>query len=74
MSNISTVLVSDFKVNTITGEAFVSQRKAAELLGVSQSAISQRCLSQNMDVNEGLSSENFNLLIIEYDGLSSSTT
>lgn len=66
MSNISTVLVSDFKVNTSTGEAFVSQRKAAELLGVSQSAISQRCLSQNMDVNEGLNSENFNLLITYY--------
>lgn len=66
MSNISTVLVTDFKVNTVTGEAFVSQRKAAELLGVSQSAISQFSLSRNYDVKEGLSSEIFSFLVTHY--------
>lgn len=47
----------DFKVNTTTGEAFASQRKSAELLGVSQSAVRDFCHSRNYDVTQGLSSE-----------------
>ena len=56
----------DFKVNTVTGDAFISQRKAAELLGVTQQAISQRCLSLNYDAQQGLSSDFLSLLVTYY--------
>jgi len=68
MSNISTVLVSDFKVNTVTGEAFVSQRKAAELLGVSHTAIQNHLATchPNYLNQEGLSPEIFQQVATYY--------
>ena len=53
---------TDFTVTT-TGDAFVSQRKLAELCGIDQSAISLRCSSLNFDVKQGVSDENAFLLI-----------
>lgn len=68
MSNLSTVLVSDFKVNTVTGEAFVSQRKAAELLGVSHTAMQNHLSSchPNYLNPEGLSPEIFQQVATYY--------
>ena len=64
----------EITVNSANGEAYISQRKAAELLGVSQQAIQQRCLSQKFDVKEGLSSEIFSLLVTHYALDSRNTT
>lgn len=65
MKNLATQNQTDFAVHA-NGDAFISQRKAAELCGVSQSAISQICLSKNIDVKQGVSSENLSLLITYY--------
>ena len=61
----ATYVNSDFRVDA-NGEAYISQRKAAELLGVSQQAIQQRCLSQSFFVEQGLTSEIFELLVTYY--------
>ena len=68
MTNLTTMNQTPIEIviDTQNGEAYISQRKAAELLGVSQQAIQQRCLSQNFDVKEGLSSEIFSLLVTHY--------
>ena len=49
----------DFKVNTVTGEAFISQRKAAELLGVSHVAVANHVASYHPNYlnDNGLSPE-----------------
>jgi hypothetical protein len=65
-TNVNSSSNTEFRVDAATGEAFISQRKAAELLGVSQSAISQFCLSRNLVVEQGLTSEIFELLISHY--------
>lgn len=54
---LATNVNSEIVVNTVTGEAYISQRKAAELLGVSQSSIRDFCHSRNLVVEQGLSSE-----------------
>lgn len=56
----------DFKVDTTTGVAYISQRKAAELCGVSQQAVSAFCLSDNIDTKHGLTDEILFLLVIHY--------
>ena len=51
---------TDFKVNTATGEAFISQRKTAELLGVSKSAISSWISrAVKADTSQGLTADLF---------------
>lgn len=55
---------SEITVNTYTGEAYVSQRKAAELLGVARTSLQyylENTLSrpENYDTSQGLSSEMF---------------
>ena len=54
---------SEVTVNTHTGEAYISQRKAAELLGVGQSTLSsyieRHLRSENLDISQGLTSEIF---------------
>jgi len=65
MKNLATINQKDITILD-NGDAFVSQRKCAELCGVSQSAVSQRCLSLNLDVKQGISSENAFLLITHY--------
>ena len=58
----------EITVNSANGEACISQRKAAELLGVSQSSIRDFCHLRNLDVKEGLSSEIFSLAT-QYNGI-----
>ena len=53
-------------VNTSTGEAYISQRKAAEKLGVALSSLQHFCRSLNSDVKQGLSSEIFSLSVTHY--------
>ena len=58
MRNLATKNTNDFCV-TDTGEAFISQRKAAELLGVDEKSIRNFLKSaHNHDVNQGVSAEN----------------
>ena len=53
-------------VNTSTGEAYISQRKAAEKLGMTHQAIQQWCLARNYDVKEGLSLEVFTSILLHF--------
>ena len=58
MKNLATKNTNDFTV-TESGEAFISQRKAAELLGVDEKSIRNFLKSaHNHDVNQGVSAEN----------------
>ena len=67
----------DFKVNEETGEAYVSQRKASELLGVArtslQSYLDRHLRPVNYDVSQGLSSEIFGFSV-QYFALDARTT
>ena len=56
----------DFKVDPKTGVGYISQRKAAELCGVSQQSIQQFCLSEKINVNQGLTDETLFLLVTHY--------
>lgn len=60
----------DFKVNEETGEAYVTQRKASELLGVSLSSLSsyieRHLRTEELDTSQGLSSEIFNFCVQYY--------
>ena len=62
-------------VNASTGEAYISQRKAAELLGIGQSTLSEfltrSCVS---NTKQGVSSEAFELAITYYALDSKATT
>ena len=63
---ISTEL-SDITVNTKTGEAYISQRKAAEKLGIGQSTLSEFFTRSHVsDTKQGVSSEAFELAITHY--------
>ena len=42
----------DFKVDPSTGIGYISQRKAAELCGVSQPSLRAFCLSRNLVVEQ----------------------
>lgn len=65
LTNLATKNINDFTVLE-DGQAFISQRKAAELCGVSQPAIAQFCLSRKLDVKQGLSDNIVNMLINHY--------
>ena len=65
VNNLATANKSDFTI-TDGGKAFVSQRKAAELCGVSQQAVSVFCLSKNIKVKQGVNDENLSLLVTHY--------
>ena len=55
------------EVNILSdGSSLISQRKLAALLGVSQSAISQFCLSRKIDTKEGVNEDSASLLITHY--------
>ena len=66
ISKAKTVTTIDFKVDPKTGVGYISQRKAAELCGVSQQAIHKFWLSENVDVNQGLTDENLFLVVAHY--------
>ena len=66
MSNSDDTVTNDVTVNLSTGEAYISQRKAAEKLGMTHQAIQQWCLARKYDVKQGLSSEIFSLLVTHY--------
>jgi hypothetical protein len=57
---------TEFRVDTTTGEAYISQRKAAELLGISRDSL-KSYIERNLlhpgesDISQGLSSEIFNV-------------
>ena len=55
--NLATKNTTDFTVLD-SGEAYISQRKAAELLGVVSSTLSRFYSSNNIDVKQGVSAEN----------------
>lgn len=58
---------TDITVNTKTGEAYISQRKAAEKLGIGQSTLSEFFTrSRVSDTKQGVSSEAFELAITHY--------
>jgi len=50
MHNLTT-LSKDFTVNTATGEAFISQRKAGELLGVAKTTLQNYLVSDHPNFN-----------------------
>lgn len=57
MKNLATKNTNDFTV-TETGEAFISQRKAAELLGVARSTLQSWLTGHhNYDANQGLTAD-----------------
>ena len=64
MSNLVT-MSDDFTVDS-NGNAFVSQRKAAQLCGIDQSNISRFIASNNIDAKQGLTPENLSLCITNY--------
>ena len=67
MSHEIKVVKQENEVSVLeNGDAFISQRKAAELCGVEQQAIQQRCLSQQYDVKQGISAENAFLRITHF--------
>lgn len=62
---------SEITVNTYTGEAYVSQRKAAELLGVARTSLQYYLTNtlsrpENYDTSQGLSSEMFAFAVQYY--------
>lgn len=63
MSNM-TICKNEITVDTSNGEVYISQRKAAEILGVSKSGISnyieRSSRPEEIDISQGLSSEIFN--------------
>lgn len=65
MKNLATKNTTDFTVLE-NGQAFISQRKAAELCGVGQSTIRDFFHSNNIDVNQGVSAENLEKPITHY--------
>jgi transcriptional regulator with XRE-family HTH domain len=71
--NLATKNIEDFTV-LANGSTLTSQRKIAEFCGVSQSAISQICLSRNLDVKQGVTEEIAVLLIMHYALYSKKTT
>lgn len=65
MKNLATKNQNDFTVLE-NGEAYISQRKAAELCGVGQSTLNEYFRSNNIDVKQGISAENLNFSITHY--------
>ena len=67
LQNSTNAPTHEITVNTITGEAYISQRKAAEKLGVARDSLKSYlernvCTQQNgekLDISQGLSSEIF---------------
>lgn len=60
-------VIGEVVVNTETGEVFISQRKAAEKLGIGQSTLSEFFTRSNVSyTKQGVSSELFELAIIHY--------
>ena len=55
----------DFKVDPATGIGYISQRKAAELCGVSRNAIVHFC-SGKFDISQGLSDEQLSFVVHHY--------
>ena len=62
----TTPATSEVTVNLATGEAFISQRKAAIEIGIALSSLQGHCLSRNYDIKQGLSSEIFSLAVMHY--------
>jgi len=65
MENLATTNQNDFIVLE-NGEAYASQRVVAQMCGVSQQAISAFCLSNNLDVKQGVSPKKLQLLVSNY--------
>ena len=68
MKQLKTQNSKEIIVNTSTGEAYISQRKAAEKLGITRPTL-QSWIDRhpnNFDVKQGLSSEIFSLCIQHY--------
>lgn len=68
MGNSLNTAPNDVTVNLATGEAYISQRKAAEKLGIARPTL-QSWIDRhpnNFDVKQGLSSEIFSLCIQHY--------
>lgn len=65
MKNLATKNVGDFTI-TEDGKAYISQRKAAELCGVSLSTLQNLYRSNNIDIKQGVSSENLNFSVNHY--------
>jgi predicted transcriptional regulator len=62
---------TEFRVDTTTGEAYISQRKAAELLGVARTSLQYYLENtpsrpENCDISQGLSSEIFAFTVQYY--------
>ena len=71
MSAMTHFAANEVTVDTSTGEAYISQRKAAELLGVANTSLQyylENVLSRagNYDTSQGLSSEIFALSVQYY--------
>ena len=62
----TTTATNEVTVNLATGEAFISQRKAAIEIGIALSSLQGHCLSRNYDIKQGLSSEIFSLAVMHY--------
>ena len=64
----TTTATNEVTVNLVTGEAFISQRKAAIEIGISHTAIQKWVakLPDNYDIKQGLSSEIFSLAVMHY--------
>lgn len=61
MNDLTTTPTSDFKVNPATGEAYISIRKTAELLGIGDTTLRDQLKSAhpNFDRKQGLTPEIF---------------
>ena len=66
MKDLYKKVSSGYRVNMLTGETFISQRKVAELCGVSQQAITKFWVSRKVDVKQGVTSENLGLIVAHY--------
>ena len=58
-TQISTIATKEVTVNLVTGEAFISQTKAAMELGIARSSLQKWLVREQVkyDVKQGLSSE-----------------
>jgi hypothetical protein len=65
MKNLATLNVHDYLIKE-DGSCYCTQQVAANLCGVSQSAINQFCLSNKVDTKQGLTPKNLELLITHY--------
>ena len=64
MKNLATKNVTDFTI-TESGEAFISQRKVADLCGVSRSSV-VHYLNDDYDISQGLTDKALSIVVQHY--------